>query len=72
MTQNFVKHSTELLEQVQRRAKKMVRGMEHLPDEDMLREVGLFILEKRKPQGDLIEAFQYLKEAYRKAGEGLL
>ena len=50
----------------------MVRGMEHLPDEDMLREVGLFILEKRKPQGDLIVAFQYLKEAYRKAGEGLL
>ena len=57
------------MEWVQRKATEMTKGLVHLSYKERWWKLDLFGLEKRRFWGNLIVAFQYLKEGYKQAGD---
>ena len=51
----------DLLDRVQQRATKMIKGLEHLSYEERLSDLDLLGLEKRILREDLINVYKYLR-----------
>ena len=54
----YLKKDIQILEAVQRRATKMILGMEGLHYEDRLKALDMYSLERRYLRGDMIQVFK--------------
>ncbi len=58
----------EVLEKVQKRAVKMISGLEGKTYEERLKEVGLLTLEERRHQADMVQAYKIVTGKDIRAG----
>ena len=56
----YLQRDINNIEKIQRRATKMIRGLENLPYERRLQEVNLISLERRRLRADLIQVFKIM------------
>jgi len=65
------KKDAKILKSIQKRASKLVKGLQDLSYEEKLRTFKFFRLEKRKLRGDLTDLYNFLRRGSRGGGPDL-